>query len=423
MKGSELIVGLLPERLKDILIIDENIWKRNLLILSFAMFSASVGMSAIVPFLPFYIRHLGVTDLHQAQLWSGLVFAGPFMVSFFAVPVWGALSDKYGRKLMIIRANLGLAVAVLMMGFAGSVTDLFILRIIQGAISGFIAATLGFTASNTPQDRSGFALAFISGSQNAGNILGPFIGGLIADFANIRSVFVFVSAMCFLGGIMVIAFLKEKNFKKDKDKHVSVFDNIKYAYSRKQLAGVLLMIVLSQAGIFFTNPIFAFFVEAMNPPKQYLSTITGLLVAIIGVFSVVTATYWGKRNDKNPHQKTIIIAGIISGATIIMHIFISNYILLFPLRSVTGIFLAALMPTLFAAVNKGVPAEIKSGIMSLASSASILGNLISYLLSGVVASNFGMQYCFIISGLLLITVAIIANIDRVKASGSVIVNN
>ena len=206
MKGTELLVGLLPDKLKDILIIDENLWKRNLLILSFAVFSASIGMSAVVPFLPFYIRDLGVTDLHQAQLWSGLVFAGPFMIAFFAVPVWGALSDKYGRKIMIIRANLGLAIAVLLMGFSRNVLDLFILRVIQGAISGFIAATLGFAASNTPNNRTGFALAFLSGSQNAGNILGPFIGGLIADFSGIRSVFVFVSSMCFAGGLLVIIF-------------------------------------------------------------------------------------------------------------------------------------------------------------------------------------------------------------------------
>ena len=210
-------------------------------------------------------------------------------------------------------------------------------------------------------------------------------------------------------------FLKEKNFIKDSDKHISVFENIKYVISRKQLAGVLLMIVVSQAGIFFTNPIFAFYIESLNPPREYIATITGLLVAIIGVFSVLTAAYWGRRNDKYAHQNTIIVAGFISGVTIIIHIFINNYLWLFPLRSITGLFLAALVPTLFAAVNKGVPANIKSGIMSLASSASILGNLISYLLSGVVASTYGMQYCFVISGTLLIAVAIIANIDRIKS--------
>ena len=412
MTGLELLVGLLPERLKNIVSSDSHLWKRNLLIMAFALFVSSVGMSAVMPFLPFYIRELHPSHLQDIQLWSGFIYAAPFLSAMIAVPIWGALGDKYGRKLMIVRANFGLTIVVLLMSFVQSPMELLLVRLLQGFISGYVAATLGFATANTPNDRTGFALAILSGAQNAGNILGPFFGGIITDFYSMRSVFTIVAIICFLATFFIIFFLKEKHFEKDNQKSVSVLSNLQFAFSRPQLVTILSMIAISQAGIFFANPIFALYVEQLNPPKEYLATITGILVAVIGFFSVITAPYWGKRNDKFPYHNTIIVAGLVSGITIIMHVAVSDVWQLLALRSITGLFLAAVVPTLFVAINQFVPIESKGGIMALASGASFLGNLLSYIVSGYTASLFGMDICFVISGILLIAVAIISYLSK-----------
>jgi DHA1 family multidrug resistance protein-like MFS transporter len=413
--GGELLVGLLPEKLKDLLHNDEKLWQRNLLIISFAVFASSAGMSSIVPFFPFYIRQLGVTDLKAAQLWSGLIYAGPFLSALIAVPIWGSLADRYGRKTMMVRANLGLGIAMLLMSFSSTPLELFLARVLQGAISGFIAASLGFTASNTPKDKSGFALGFITGAQNAGNILGPFIGGIVSDTLGIHSVFYIVSSFCFIAFILIFFFLQEKNFKPNRDKKVSVLDNIKYTISKPILISLLLMMVVSQAGMFLPTPIFAFFVESLNPPKYYISTITGALVAIVGFCSVLTAPFWGRLNDKKPFYSILIIAGLISSITLAAHPLVGDFYQLFGLRLISGLFLAAIIPTIFAAINKNIPLDRKGGIMALASGASYLGNLISYLSAGAIASNFGMQYCFYASGILLLSVSLIGFREKRKA--------
>src|SRR5690554_8059281 len=116
------------------------------------------GMTMIIPFLPLYIQELGVTDEKQVALWAGIIFAGNFVTAFIFQPVWGRLADKYGRKMMIIRSGFGMAVVMILMGFSTSVWHLLLLRILNGTISGFVPAAAALIATNTPKERTGFAM-------------------------------------------------------------------------------------------------------------------------------------------------------------------------------------------------------------------------------------------------------------------------
>ena len=109
-------------------------WRRNLYILWVIEFAAFTGLSLFLPFIPLYVRQLGVTDVADVTRWSGLLLSGPFMVSFIATPVWGTLGDRYGQKLMVVRALIGSSVCYMGMALAGSVETLFIWRLVLGGI-------------------------------------------------------------------------------------------------------------------------------------------------------------------------------------------------------------------------------------------------------------------------------------------------
>ena len=380
-------------------------WKRNLLLISAAQLITMLGMSAIVPFMPLYVIHLGITNPENAKLWSGLIFAGPYMLSIFAAPIWGTLGDKYGRKMMITRAVFGLTIALFLMGFAQNVWQLFLLRVFQGAVSGMISAALAFVSADTPVHRSGYAIGYLQGSLSAGNIAGPFLGGIISDFGGIRTVFFVVSGLTLISGILIHFFVIEhKDTLKSKEVN-TVLSNLKYALKLPGVAFILLLIILSQAGINFTAPIFPYFVDKLGAPKNLLSTITGSLLAIVGVMTIIFAPVWGKRNDRKDYRKTVMISTFIIGAAIIFHIFAPNYLYLFPLRALIGIFFAAIIPTLYATLNRFAPIEHKGGIMGIASSATLFGSLISFLSCGVISSIFGLNSAFIVSGLLMFSVS------------------
>jgi DHA1 family multidrug resistance protein-like MFS transporter len=387
---------------------EDNEWKRNLAFISLAQFMTMAGMSSAIPFLPLYVRELGITDPESAKLWSGFIFSGPYMLSIIATPIWGSIGDKYGRKPMIIRALFGLTFAVGLMGFVQNVYQLLALRIFQGAVSGMIASALGFVSANTPEHRSGYAIGILQTSLSAGNIFGPFIGGIISDAFGIRNVFYIVSALCFISGVLIMFFVREKSKGKyDKNKFALV-GNVRYVFKNKEIFKIMLLILLAQGGINYTNPIFPYFVEELGAPQKYLSSITGSLFAIIGFFSIMFAPTWGRRNDKKHYAKTIRISTTIIAIAGILHIFMPSYLYLFPLRAIVGIFFAAVVPTLYAALSKRVPPDSKSGVMGIASSATLMGSLTGFLTCGVIAASYGMEMTFVVSASVLLLVAILS---------------
>lgn len=388
---------------------EDNIWRRNLVVLCVAQFIAMIGMSGVFPFLPLYVRELGVTDPDEAKFWSGMVFAGVYISAVIMIPIWGSLGDKYGRKFMTVRAIFGLALSVVLMAFAQDVYQLFFLRVLQGTMSGMIASSLSFVSANTPENKSGYAIGWLQSSIAAGQVFGPFFGGLMADFVGIRYVFLLVGLLCALAAILVMVSLQEKEFIRRKDKMYGIIWNIKFIFRDKVFFKLMTLIVLVQMGVQFTIPIFTYFVEEKGAPEDLLATVTGILFGVIAVFNIIFSPKWGRRNDSKIWQKTLKISAAISAFMYLLHILVPNFYFLIPIRAVIGIFYAALIPTLYSALSKRTIPQQKGGIMGLASGANLLGSLISFLFAGVISSVFGMDTNFIISFVLLIIVALIAH--------------
>lgn len=381
-------------------------WKRNLYILWAAQLIAMIGMSACVPFLPLYIRELGITDLAETKRWAGLVHAGPFFLSFITTPIWGALGDKYGKKPMVVRAVFGLAVSVCLMAFASDVWQLFFLRILQGAVSGFVAASLALVSATTPTAQSGFAIGFLQTSISTGTVVGPLVGGVIADLWGLRSVFLVVAALCFVSGAIIVWFVRENRAATSTTEPKRVRENIRFILDRPELRRIMLYIIVVQSGIVFVSPIFVLFLESLHTPASLLKTLTGVMIGSVGLFSAIFAPIWGKRNDRQDYRKTLAMALPFVGGATFLQAFVPSYEYLFPLRAIIGIFTAALIPTLYTALSKRSPNDARGGLMGLASSATLLGNLLAPVACGWIASHVGMQWCFIIAGSLLISLLV-----------------
>jgi DHA1 family multidrug resistance protein-like MFS transporter len=368
-----------------------------------------IGMSGVFPFLPLYVRELGITDPDEAKFWSGMVFAGVYISAVIMIPIWGSLGDKYGRKFMTVRAIFGLALSVVLMAFAQDVYQLFFLRVLQGTMSGMIASSLSFVSANTPENKSGYAIGWLQSSIAAGQVFGPFFGGLMADFIGIRYVFLVVGLLCALAAILVMVYLQEKEFVRRTDKKYGIIWNIKFIFQDKVFFKLMTLIVLVQMGVQFTIPIFTYFVEEKGAPADLLATVTGILFGVIAVFNIIFSPKWGRRNDAKIWQKTLKISAAISAVMYLLHIFAPNFYYLIPIRAVIGIFYAALIPTLYSALSKRTIPQQKGGIMGLASGANLLGSLISFLFAGLVSSMFGMEINFVISFVMLSIVALIAH--------------
>jgi DHA1 family multidrug resistance protein-like MFS transporter len=375
-------------------------WRKNLYSVWIAQFIAMVGMSMVIPFLPFYIRELGITNPEELERWSGIVFSGPFILSFILTPVWGALGDRFGKKSMVLRAIFGLAISQLLIGFSANVEQLFMFRMVQGAISGFIAASLGLVSAGTPKEKSGYAIGILQTSISFGTVIGPFIGGVFSDMTSYRTVFFITSAMCLFSGVLIVFIVKEPP-KIGTNKSYSVVDNFRYVAASKGILTAMISITFLQISITVAQPVFALFVESITLNTEYISTLTGAIFGTLGIFSVISAPWWGRRNDSKSFKKNIIIAVTGAGIFYVLHTFITNPFLLFPVRAGLGLFIGGIVPVIYAYINKNITDDRKSGVMGFASSFTLFGNLVGPLLCTLLLYGIELKYIFLIAGIMM----------------------
>lgn len=381
-------------------------WRKNLYIIWSAQLIAMIGMSMVIPFLPLYIKFLGVTEITEVKRWSGLVFSGVFITAVIATPIWGWLGDRVGKKKMVLRAIFGLAVSQLLIGFSQDVVQLFIFRMVQGALSGFIAAALTLVSSNTPKEKSGYAIGFLASSTAAGNLLGPFIGGLLADAFGYRNVFFITSGLCAISGILVYAFVKEMNPTRNKESYI--WDNYKFVFKNTRIKFAMLILIISAAAISMIQPLFALFIEGKVGSTAYIATITGSIFAVVGLFQVIASPFWGKLNDRREIRKNLVWALIGAGVGYALHIVTTGVWELIPIRALLGLCIGGVMPSLFSFINKCIPDNRKGGVMGIASSFTMFGNLIGPISSGYIASYTSIDFVFILSGIILVSSSFIA---------------
>jgi len=154
-------------------------WRRNLVVCLLGSFATIVAMTLLLPFLPLYVEELGARDHAEIVQWSGIAYGATFLAAALVAPLWGRLGDRYGRKLMLVRASFGMAVCMSLTGMVQSVWQLVLLRLLIGFAGGYSSGSTILVAMQTPKERSGWALGTLSAGIMAGNLVGPLIGGAI----------------------------------------------------------------------------------------------------------------------------------------------------------------------------------------------------------------------------------------------------
>src|SRR5690625_5875152 len=175
----------------------------------FANFFIAGSMTVILPFLSLHINTFGNFSSSYVQTWSGLTFGVTFVTAFLFSPVWGRIGDKYGRKKILIMSALGLGLSLLLMGFATSVWELLFLRLFMGIFTGFIPMSQALIATQTPKKVAGSVLGTLQTGSITGMLMGPLIGGTIADAVGYASTFKLFTISIFLSAIIVTFGIKE----------------------------------------------------------------------------------------------------------------------------------------------------------------------------------------------------------------------
>lgn len=382
------------------------IWKRNLIVCWFGMFVTGVGMSQIAPVLPLYINHLGIHDTALVEQFSGIAFGITFIISAVFSPIWGQAADRYGRKPMLLRASLGMAVVIFSMGFAQNVYQLIGLRLLQGIITGYSTACTTLIATQTDMEHAGWALGTLSTASVAGSLLGPVIGGYIGgETFGLQNVFFITGALMMIAFITTVLFVEEDFIRQD-NKILSV-KKIWNTVPDKELTIIMFVtsFVLALA-LYTVEPIITVYVTHLSGQTSHVALVAGMAFSASGLANILAAPNLGKISDEIGAQKVMLAALVVAGLTFIPQAFVNAPWQLIGLRFLLGLAMAGLNPSVNTLVKKITPQSLTGRVFGFNISAQYLGVFGGSVLGGQVAVFWGIRSVFFVTSSLLLINAV-----------------
>ncbi|MDD9266729.1 MFS transporter [Paenibacillus sp. GCM10023248] len=382
-------------------------WKKSLWILWGANFSIMCGMNLILPFLPLYVEELGVHDVGEIVRWTGWIVAAQFITSFLTQPLWGAIADRRGRKIMLLRAGFGMAVVTALMGIVTDPWQLLALRLLNGFFSGFISMAVSLQASLTPAEHSGKSLGTLQTGSIAGSLIGPLVGGLLASIIGYSHVFFITGALMLCASLIVMIFIREERKapapKKTKQRtEWRLF---------RPLLPVFAASLIMQVGMMSIEPIVTVYAKNIYT-GSHLELLSGLVVAITGIANLFGAPSLGRLGDRIGQRKTLVIALCMAALAFIPQAFATGITMLLVGRFLLGLFIGGMIPSLNVLVRKLAPTQIQGTAYGFNTSSLFLGNLLGPLLGSHLAAEFGFRSVFIVTMSILLLSAVFVYFNR-----------
>ncbi|EGT0660074.1 multidrug efflux MFS transporter [Citrobacter werkmanii] len=371
-------------------------WRVNLISVWFGCFFTGLAISQILPFLPLYISQLGVTSHEALSMWSGLTFSVTFLISAIVSPMWGSLADRKGRKLMLLRASLGMAIAILLQAFATNVWQLFLLRGVMGLTSGYIPNAMALVASQVPRERSGWALSTLSTAQISGVIGGPLMGGFIADHIGLRAVFCITAALLVVSFLVTLFLIKEgvrpTTKKSERLSGKAVFASLPYPALVISLFFTTMVIQLCNGSI---GPILALFIKSMVPDSSNIAFLSGLIASVPGISALISAPRLGKLGDRIGTERILMATLIFAVVLFFAMSWVTTPLQLGILRFLLGFADGAMLPAVQTLLVKYSSDQITGRIFGYNQSFMYLGNVAGPLMGATVSAMAGFRWVFI----------------------------
>lgn len=364
-----------------------NYWHKNLRYLCAATFLASNAFTLSNPFLPMFITELGVTE--NLSLWSGIMVSVNFLTYALVSPVWGSLADRHGKRIMFIRSGFGIAATLFMMSFVTSHWQLLFLRTANGLFSGFIPSAIMLVASNTPEDKMGYALGMLNTFVAIGNIMGPFAGGALVKLLGIRQV------MLVSGGLLTIAtalaFFGTREKIVIREERTSPWQDVTTVMRNRYLPIYFLCMVVLQMGAFTIQPILPLRIAELTDTN--IELYTGLIFSIMGI-SLALGSPLICRITRFSYREILTLGLAFGGILSMLQGFAGSVLLLGGTRFLYGFAHAAVNVSTNVLITQCSAEDMRGRVFGVLNSFTAFGGVLGPLLGGTLGEIFGNASAF-----------------------------
>ena len=382
-------------------------WKRTVYISLVCVFCTAFGVSQLAPILPLYFHDLGVQTPEAMSLWSGLATGATYIIVCLAAPFWGRVADKKGRKITLIRSSFGMALCNILIAFQTTPEGVVLIRLVQGLVSGFYSASITLIASESPIERTGWALGLLASANLAGSLIGPLLGGYIADTVGIRNDFIIVGALMGLAGVLATIFIHENYVPQPNPEKLSIRKLKEQIPEFNSIIALCVASFIYAICIMSLQPVISVYIKGIVPSDtENLAFIAGAVFSAMGIAQLMSSSPLGKLVDKIGPRKVLVVSLIYVGILNIPQAYVSDVYQLAIIRFLQGFGLGGMLPALNTYLSSKTPREFTGQVFSYNQSCLFFGYFLGSVGGASLMAWLGFTTLFWVSGGLFIISAL-----------------
>ena len=371
-------------------------------VLLISQLAATAGFMFVMPFMPLYVQRLGVEDAGSAAAWAGVLNTATALTMALAAPVWGRLADRLGPKTMLLRAAFAGALVVGLMGLVTSPWHLLALRLVQGTLTGTVAAATVLASATAPQGKAGARLGTLQMIIFVAAAAGPFMGGVFAEVVGIRASFAVTAGLLFLSGVLVLFGVEGAETASEEDEESGESGPLPW---RALLIGLipLFFVHVAMTGV---HPALPGFVSELAGSMAGVASLSGQILGAGALAAAAGSLIGGRLAARFGTLKVMILALLLAGLASLPQAAVSTVGELFELRLVISFALGLVIPVANLAVRSAVAPERQGEAFGVAASVTSVAFGLGPLGGGLLAASFGFGAPFIVPGVLLIAASV-----------------
>ncbi|MCC7106003.1 MAG: MFS transporter [Chloroflexi bacterium] len=375
-------------------------WQRAQFVVVLTVALAQVAFDLTQPFIPLYVRYLGVDDLAEAAFWSGVAAGLPPLCAAAMGPVWGALADRHGRKSMVVRAMVMIGIMQFASSFVPDVHWLIAARFVMGLFAGFTPMVMALAISICPRDRMAQAIGLVQAAQLAPTAIGPTIGGLISDHFDLRLNFAITGFTLVVPALLLYALVDEKSFasapQQNEPRASQPGGSVLSLLALPGFASALGIVWVTRFTDRDLPPILPLYLIDLHTPAAQIATITGVIVSSGAVAAAASSVVYGRRMRPENSRRLLLIA-LVGGALLsVLLSLAASWPQVLVFRVVLGLLAGGSMSLAYAIAARMAPAERSGLALSVVGSCALLGGAASPLLAGLLGQA-GLQTVFLVN--------------------------
>ena len=374
-------------------------WVVTLTILVASAFLMDMSFTMITPFLPVYLSSELGAKASEVDMWSGAVFAVTFFVSGLLGPVWGVLADRKSRKLMALRASIGLTISYALCGIVQTPLQLFAARFFQGLCAGLYPALLALLAASIPARKTGLSMGLMQGGMTVGAVVGPFVGGVLADYFGMRESFFVASVALGLISLLIGLCIKEK------PRTIKVTSRNWFDWSVLRQPAIFKMLIacaVIHASLFSAQPILPLYIAQLQGSMDNIMMLSGTIFSVCAISIMIASPILGAAGQKFGFLKVLSCSLFFAGLLISAQVLGRTPFEFGVWRFIAGFAIAGLIPLVNSIISTECPPDKKVEVFGFNFLTGHAGMALGPFAAGALSGWFGYQAVIVASGLILL---------------------